>query len=100
MIEVEHSEAGGLSSGPVAGLSSGLAGGRLSGLAGGRSSSGAAGVGPAVVASSSVAVRHAVGAVSSAPVDVGLSCSAVAVHAHSSGPAAADTPSVSHGEAV
>ena len=109
-MEVGHSGAGGLSSGPAGGLSSGPAGGLLSGLAGGRSSSGgvgpavdavplgAAGVGPAVVTSSSGAVRPAVGAVSSTPVDVGLSCSAVAVHAHSSGPAAADSPSVSPGE--
>ena len=113
-MEVEHSGAGGLSSGPAGGLSSGVAGGRLSSLAGGRSSSGgvgvgpavdavppgAAGVGPAVVTSSSGAVRPAVGAVSSTPVDVGLSCSAVGVHAHSSGAAAADTPSVSPGEDV
>ena len=113
-MEVGHSGAGGLSSGPAGGLSSGLAGGRQSGLAGGRSSSGgigvgpavdavppgAAGVGPAVVTSSSGAVRPAVGAVSSTPVDVGLSCSAVGVHAHWSNPAAADSPSVSPGEDV
>ena len=89
-MEVEHSVAVGLSSGPAGGLSSGLAGGR--------SSSGAVGVGPAVGASSSGAVRPAVGAVSSTPVAVGLSCSADGDHVHSSGPA--DTPSVGHGDAV
>ena len=103
---VEDSGAGGLSSGP--------AGDRSSGLAGGRSSSGgvgvdpavaavppgAVGVGPAVGASSSGAVRSAVGAVSSTPVDVGLSCSDDGVHAHSSGPVAADPPSVGRCYAV
>ena len=86
------------------------AGGLSSGLAGGRSSSAAVGVpsgavGRAVDAdvvadsSGAVGVCPAFGAVSSAPVDAGLSCSADGVRAHSSGPAAADTPSVAHGDA-
>ena len=103
-MEVEHSGAGGLSSGPAGGLSSGLASGRSSSGGVGVDPAvaavppGAVGVGPAVGASSSGAVRSAVGAVSSTPVAVGLSCSAGGDHVHSSGPA--DTPSVGHGDAV
>ena len=70
--------------------------GRSSGLAGGRSSSGAVG---SRSSSGAVGVCPAFGAVSSAPVDAGLSCSADGVRAHSSGPAAADTPSVAQGDA-
>ena len=63
--------------------------------AGGRSS----GLAVVAVSSAAVGVCPAVGAVSSAPVDAGLSCSADDVRAHSSGPAAADTPSVAQGDA-
>ena len=100
VMEVEDSGSGGLLSGPAGDRSSGLAGGRSSsGGVGGDPAvaAGPPGAGPAVVASSSGAVRSAVGAVSSTP---GLSCSADGVHAHSSGPVAADAPSVGHGYAV
>ena len=83
-MEVEHSGAGGLSSGLAGGRSS--SGGVGVGPAVDAIPPGAVGVGPAVAASSSGAVRPAVGAVSSTPVDVG--------------PAAADTPSVGHGDAI